>query len=394
MTVGVLGQRGTRSVLDFGAQGAISPANLAAIPQETVLFQAAIDDSPAGGAVHVPERYWKVGALQNPRQIRLFGDGWWSNHLAAYGVGGWLVPSNHGGTVIFSTAPGIALNHDALSGSRFNVDHLALIGPGTAGSVGVKLGTATRYSLDNRWDDVLIANFDKGLDFYFAMGGQYDNVKVRGTNTFALSLADFCNATLWNNYHQEYTGVDGVIFGAGGPHKFVGGISQNIVGTGFRASLATSELVELLGMYYEAHSGGAGFHVDFAAGSHHGLGGNYHFSSNGGNVRMGCNNGYVGPGRGNGNTITNTGIANKFEAPGMGFAGGVDGGTGPIYIFPSSTLGRFHSKNGVFQPGSSTTAARPSAVTALVGAMWYDTTLGKPIFSDGAVWRDAAGAAV
>jgi hypothetical protein len=41
-----------------------------------------------------------------------------------------------------------------------------------------------------------------------------------------------------------------------------------------------------------------------------------------------------------------------------------------------------------------TTTARPSAAAAGVGAKLYDTTLHKPIWSDGAVWRDAAGTAV
>lgn len=44
--------------------------------------------------------------------------------------------------------------------------------------------------------------------------------------------------------------------------------------------------------------------------------------------------------------------------------------------------------------GVTTTAARLSAVTLGVGAQAYDSTLHKPIWSDGTVWRDAAGTAV
>lgn len=44
--------------------------------------------------------------------------------------------------------------------------------------------------------------------------------------------------------------------------------------------------------------------------------------------------------------------------------------------------------------GRAVTGSRPSATTAGNGAMFYDTTLGKPIWSDGTVWRDAAGTAV
>ena len=44
--------------------------------------------------------------------------------------------------------------------------------------------------------------------------------------------------------------------------------------------------------------------------------------------------------------------------------------------------------------GTTTTAARPAAATAGAGAHMFDTTIGKPIWSDGAAWRDATGAAV
>lgn len=40
------------------------------------------------------------------------------------------------------------------------------------------------------------------------------------------------------------------------------------------------------------------------------------------------------------------------------------------------------------------TASRPSASTAGAGAMIYDSTLGKPLWSNGSAWRDAAGTAV
>jgi hypothetical protein len=43
---------------------------------------------------------------------------------------------------------------------------------------------------------------------------------------------------------------------------------------------------------------------------------------------------------------------------------------------------------------SGATADRPSAVVSGVGFMWYDTSLVIPIWSDGTVWRDAAGTAV
>lgn len=43
---------------------------------------------------------------------------------------------------------------------------------------------------------------------------------------------------------------------------------------------------------------------------------------------------------------------------------------------------------------ASATGSRPSASTAGAGATFYDTTLSKPIWSDGTVWKDATGTTV
>lgn len=40
------------------------------------------------------------------------------------------------------------------------------------------------------------------------------------------------------------------------------------------------------------------------------------------------------------------------------------------------------------------TGGRPSAVAAGAGAFYYDTTLGKPAWSNGSVWKDAAGTTI
>lgn len=46
------------------------------------------------------------------------------------------------------------------------------------------------------------------------------------------------------------------------------------------------------------------------------------------------------------------------------------------------------------QCGSGATGARKVASEVGAGAMWFDTTLGKPIWSNGIVWKDATGATV
>lgn len=52
------------------------------------------------------------------------------------------------------------------------------------------------------------------------------------------------------------------------------------------------------------------------------------------------------------------------------------------------------SARGVVRAGQSATGARPSAAAVGPGAQWFDATLARPIWSDGTIWRDAAGASV
>ncbi|ANO57395.1 structural protein [Pseudomonas phage AN14] len=47
-----------------------------------------------------------------------------------------------------------------------------------------------------------------------------------------------------------------------------------------------------------------------------------------------------------------------------------------------------------FLRGYGTTANRPAASAALIGGQYFDTTLGKPIWSTGSAWVDATGLAV
>lgn len=86
----------------------------------------------------------------------------------------------------------------------------------------------------------------------------------------------------------------------------------------------------------------------------------------------------------------------------------VDGGVGRALWFlsqvPSAdaswSIGSSTARwlNGFFSSyirmGAFATGSRPSAVTAGVGAVCYDSTLSKPIYSDGSIWRDAMGTAV
>ncbi len=62
----------------------------------------------------------------------------------------------------------------------------------------------------------------------------------------------------------------------------------------------------------------------------------------------------------------------------------------------SQTLGLAsnNAQQETVQSRRGTTANRPSASIVGAGARYYDTTLGKPIWSNGSVWKDAAGTTV
>lgn len=71
---------------------------------------------------------------------------------------------------------------------------------------------------------------------------------------------------------------------------------------------------------------------------------------------------------------------------------GIDGSNGNVAIGktgPSCAL----DVNGAIRTATYTTAGRPSASTLGVGAMIFDTTIGKPIWSNGTIWVLADGSA-
>lgn len=69
-------------------------------------------------------------------------------------------------------------------------------------------------------------------------------------------------------------------------------------------------------------------------------------------------------------------------------------GIKPRYVLFSNGSGpRIDSGLGVIKSGSGATGARPSATNAGAGSVWFDTTIGKPIFSNGSAWKLADGSA-
>jgi hypothetical protein len=67
----------------------------------------------------------------------------------------------------------------------------------------------------------------------------------------------------------------------------------------------------------------------------------------------------------------------------------LDSGFASIITYSSGAV-RLGAAN-AFATGRDTTANRPAAATVGVGAQFYDTTLNKPVWSDGTHWLDAVG---
>jgi len=70
-----------------------------------------------------------------------------------------------------------------------------------------------------------------------------------------------------------------------------------------------------------------------------------------------------------------------------------NGAANPVRQFAVNSAGKVTAL-GTITPQVGATESRPSAASAGAGAMYYDSTLSKPIWSDGTIWRDAAGIAV
>ena len=74
---------------------------------------------------------------------------------------------------------------------------------------------------------------------------------------------------------------------------------------------------------------------------------------------------------------------------------GVESDTGLMRLGDGSTaFASLTSFPTTSKTGTGATGSRPSASTVGAGAQWYDTTLSKPIWSNGTVWKDAAGTTV
>lgn len=224
------------NVKDHGALGD-------GVADDTAEIQAAIDATPAGATVFFPPgRYLTSATLNLNNGQRLMGVGYYVNRDAVTSIGmdaGYLDPSMFSGSVIVSSLTnGNAIFHlKPTIHAGGSIQGLALIGPGSGTSVGLRAGQHTptvRAVLAPVYRDVLIANFATGIEMHHVNEAELSSVLIKGC-TKPVSLIDDANDITWTKLNIQRC-TSGLIMESGGTcyaNNFIGAICQNVTNAGF-----------------------------------------------------------------------------------------------------------------------------------------------------------------
>lgn len=232
---------------DFG----INPANTAAA-NDTALAAAAAS-IPTGATLFFPYGVYNFNTFTWSRPVTLEGAGWQTTTLEVFGHANWNDTTKNSGTILRCAATsgiGITFDHATLN-QAYNLRNIAIIGPGSGTSTGVKVGSAATASVMGDWRNVLIANFATGLNLTNVQDYSFLSVRVRG-NTTNLSITSCYQNTYYNLELQKSTTA--LAFNSGGLQTFYGGLVQgNTTGLSFidGASNGGEELV-FDGMWFES----------------------------------------------------------------------------------------------------------------------------------------------
>lgn len=347
----------------------------------TTKLQAAIDDTQAGGTLHLPAGYIAHGALtRSSGALRIVGAGFASSYQAPFGTGGWLTTSNHGGTVLLSTVTSGASIYFSANHERFELADLMLIGPGSGTSTGVQvMSGGSDYSLQSVWCNVEVANFSVGVALNFCEEWSVYSLSLRG-NVNGLVLDKGTNQNAFYNTTLEFNSGIGIKFIDADLNCFYGGLLQEITGTAgvWTSDASTSQQAIFDGWYIEAVT--ATWAFDFQYGHHHALT-NSHFSSTGGANRCDGSNcrfqninvSVAGP-----TMLNEWGVNNVYENVALAIT------------LSATSSGCTVSGRGIVGTPAYATADRPSPASR-AGSLIYDTTVAAPAYSDGSAWSVLGG---
>lgn len=210
---------------------------------ETAAIQAAIDAVPYGGVLYVPTAPLWYGytylVVAKPMTVR--GDGWaMSQNSAGFGSANWQAVR---GSVLRSmvTAPGptLLLRQPSTNTLQFNLQDLAVVGPGAGQSTGVEYGGADGGVHDggcsSHWHNVLIGNFYKDLALWSVEQCGFYDLRLRGCQYGLDILSTACNANWFVGLEVQSAGVVGVRFlEPGNGNTMLGGLFQGNLGDSIR----------------------------------------------------------------------------------------------------------------------------------------------------------------
>jgi hypothetical protein len=423
------------NVRDFGALGDDST-------DDTTAIQAAIN-AAAGASVLcarviVPAStgQYVFSNLTVPQGVHLAGDGWSLDNQNAFGSASYATGASKAvGSVLRSTATsGTAINFTGVARS-YRLSDLCVIGPGSGTSAGVVLG-AGAVTTKHHFSDVMVANFATCWDLNGCEDSLFSQLKARGCHTgFAFHANANQNVIL--NIEVQFSDTDGLTVD-GTANLFLGGLLQNTSGTSSVRQIA-GDCNSYQNFYHESASPPSDM-IKVTAGTQNAFR-DWYISSpttritidgGGGNTfenfrpSSGTQNVVLNAAAGarfvdvDGLTLTGTQTATArilddatgiklgslgqdvriptgkkfyFESVGTGNYIYRDAGTGETEVSSGATSVKTPASM-CFRTGRAVTGSRPTPANAGNGAMFYDTTLSKPIWSDGTNWRDAAGTIV
>jgi hypothetical protein len=310
----------------------------------TAEIQALNDDAPDGSLLWFEEGIHEATNLTIDNNVRWGGAGFQVTANAAFGHSAYANDANLIGTVLKLTATsGYALNVDASSSRRVWLEHMAIVGPGSGTSVGVRLGGLS--SMHGGVLDVGIYNFSKAVEVQNLIGAEVSSLVVRGCTTGVHApVGAVCNANTWTNTEIQFTTADGILIEGGNVNMFVGGTLQNISGTA-AVRVVTGDSAAFMGFYCEAITATNSFNL---GGSSNSLSFT-RWAANASGVTVSGNNAFLYCLRGSGTTaLTLTG--NDIRAFCLtSFAAPTDSGLRNTYEVSGSTGGKVTHHGAVIQ---------------------------------------------
>jgi hypothetical protein len=392
---------------------------------DTAAILAAYAAVPPGGELFfptAPKAFRMTDDLPLDKPVTIKGAGWSTNITGNdYGHAYWdpatwnSVSGVLGSVIYFDSTVGTCFDWDMANVQGVRYEKIAIVGPGSGTSKGIATGTPTKSAHDVVYDAVMVANFAHGVEWVGCMDSETRSLLVTACDTGFT----FDNASN-DNLHSNFKAVNCASIAVWGGRLGLDSCQDNLFhlplvqgckGTGFLFENETKHTTIFKPWFENPTVGFDNALVTDDTSSHTVVSnpdvhsGNDKFIFNAPRCRLeeadSLNAVYAGVGVTFGPAAIGSKMTGAFSDDTT--LPWIQDDSGELLIESVTdarfrlTVGRVEvlraSRYGI-RPLVHATAGRPSAVQAGKGTGHYDSTLNKPIWSDGAAWRDAAGNAV